>query len=394
MTSEMYKKVGFGAMFSVASVWFTTHAGAGFATGNQAWQYYAQYGVPGMIFPLISMGILAIVLYEAMLMSQLIGSRSYGDVMKHLFKPYDKLYIGFEVFYYCIVIAAVAGVISAATGMVQEIIPMNIVVATILVGIILLVLIIFGADLVRRVATILGILIIVSGFTIYIIGFVKSIDVVGASVTAVYAPNGWLYPLWRALIYCGFQCVALPAIIACCEHLTTKESIKSAAFLGFLMNGFGVALAVWMLVGWRDVLTTAPAEVNAFKLPNLFICQQLGISYLFYFYKICLFACLISTGVSCIFGIVVRLENSIFTKATGTMSNVTNKRILITFVCLVACVAISFFGLTAIIMHGYKYCGYLALICCAIPFLTIGHKKNKELLASKNTGLINEKAVM
>ncbi|MGE4214459.1 MAG: hypothetical protein AB7E42_06750 [Anaerotignaceae bacterium] len=394
MTSEIGKKVGFGAMFSVASVWFTTHAGAGFATGNQAWQYYAQYGIPGMIFPLISMGILAIVLYEAMLMSQLIGARSYGDVMKYLFKPYDKLYLAFEVFYYCIVIAAVAGVISAATGMIQEVIPMNIVAATILVGIILLVLIIFGADLVRRVATILGILIIVSGFTIYIIGFIRSIDVVGASVAAGYAPSGWAFPLWRALIYCGFQCVALPAIVACCEHLTTKSSIKGAAFIGFLMNGFGVALAVWMLVGWRDVLLAAPADVNAFKLPNLFICQQLGITFLFYFYKICLFACLISTGVSCIFGIVVRLENNIFTKATGSLSNITNKRILITFICLVACVAISFFGLTAIIMYGYKYCGYLALVSCAIPFLTIGHKKNKELLASKNTGLLNEKAAM
>ena len=38
MTSGNVKKAGFAAMFSVASVWFTTHAGAGFATGNQAWQ--------------------------------------------------------------------------------------------------------------------------------------------------------------------------------------------------------------------------------------------------------------------------------------------------------------------------------------------------------------------
>lgn len=390
MTSETGKKIGFGAMFSVAAVWFTTHAGAGFATGNQAWQYYGQYGVPGMILPLVSMGILAIVLYEAMLMSQLIGARSYGDVMKYLFKPYDKLYIAFEVFYYCIVIAAVAGVVSASTGMIQEIVSINTFTATLLVGIILLVLIIFGADIVRDVATILGILIIVSGFTIYILGFLKNIDVVGVSISTLYAPSGWLIPLWRAIIYCSFQCVAIPAILACCEHLTTKKSIKGAAFIGFLMNGFGVALAVWMLVGWRDTLFAAPAEVNAFKLPNLFVCQQLGITFLFYFYKICLFCCLISTGVSCIFGIVARLENNIFKKSTGVMSNVIVKRILITVICILVCMCISSFGLTTIVMYGYKYCGYLALVCCVIPFLTIGHKKNKELLQSKNTCLINE----
>ena len=34
----------FAAGFSVASVWFGTHVGAGFATGNQVITYYVQYG--------------------------------------------------------------------------------------------------------------------------------------------------------------------------------------------------------------------------------------------------------------------------------------------------------------------------------------------------------------
>ncbi len=386
MTSSSTRKITLGAMFSVASVWFTTHAGAGFATGNQAWQYFASYGVPGMILPLVSMGLLAWVLYEAMLMSQLIGARSYGDVMKFLFKPYDKLYLTFEVFYYCIVLAAVGGVISAATGMVLEIFPIGQVAATILIALILLLLIIFGADLVRKVATVLGILIIVSGFTIYIIGFVQHLDQVGAAIAEGYAPNGWGYPLWRAIVYCGFQCVSLPAMVACCEHLTTKRSLKISSFMGFLMNGFGVALTAWMLVGWKDGII----EAGSVALPNLFVCEQLGIPVLFYFYKICLFCCLISTGVSCIFGIVVRLENSIFTKAEGAMGNVMNRRILITVIALVVCMAISTFGLSAIVSYGYSYCGYLALLCCALPLLTIGRKKNKRMIAEGHHGLMKE----
>ncbi len=390
MSTQTGKKVGMAAMFSVASVWFTTHAGAGFATGNQAWQYFAQYGVPGMIMPLISMGLLAFVMYEAMLMSQLIGSRSYGDVMKHLFKPYDKLYLSFEIFYYCIVIAAVAGVISAAAGLVVEVIPMSSIFATIIIGVSLLLLIIFGADLVRKVATILGILIIVSGFTIYIIGFFRSVDAVGQAISVMYAPKGFAYPLWRAIVYAGFQCVSIPAICACCEFLTTKKSIKGASFIGFLMNGLGVALTVWMLIGWKDVLFAAPIDTKAFTLPNLFICQQLGIPFLFYFYKICLFSCLISTGVSCIFGIVVRLENNIFTNSKGIFENIMAKRILITIASIVICMLISSFGLTKIVMYGYAYCGYLGIICAIIPFLTIGHRKNKELMNSSNKGLMIE----
>ena len=36
------KKASFATLFSVASVWFGSHAGGGFATGNQATQYLSR----------------------------------------------------------------------------------------------------------------------------------------------------------------------------------------------------------------------------------------------------------------------------------------------------------------------------------------------------------------
>ena len=382
------KKISLAAMFSVASVWFTTHAGAGFATGNQAWQYYAQNGFPGIIAPLISMGLLAYVMNETMLTSQILKTRSYGDVMKYMFHPYDKLYILFEIFYYCIVMAAVGGVINASAGLIQEVVPMSTPVATIIVGIALIVLVIFGADLVRKVATVLGILIIISGFTIYIMGFASRIDVLGSTIIQLQAPHGWFYPIWRGIIYCGFQAVSIPAMVACCANLTTRKSLSGASFIGFLMNGFGVALTVCMLVCYKDGILAD----NAIKLPTLYVCKQLGVPVLFYFYKICLFCCLISTGVSCIFGIVVRLENSLFKNSTGIMSNIMSRRILISFVAAIVCMAISSFGLTKIVAYGYKYCGYLALVCCVLPVLTILRSKNRKELAKGNgkAGFIEE----
>jgi len=380
------QKVGVGAAFSVASVWFTTHAGAGFATGNQAWQYYAVYGLPGLLLPLVSMGLLALIIKETMITSQIIQSRSYGDVMKYAFRPFDKAYVLFEVFYVCIVLAAVGGVINSAAGMIQEVIPMSTLFATVVVGIILVLLIIFGAALVRKVATILGICIIVSGFTIYILGFVSKLDVIGTVVTTGYAPRGYLYPLWQAIVYCGFQCVAIPAMIACCEHLTTKKSINQAAFFGWLMNGFGVALTVWMLVGYSDGIVASEAT----KLPTLYVCEQLGIPVLFYFYKICLFCCLISTGVSCIFGIVVRHENSLFKNAKGALGHIMTRRVILVLICIIFCMAISTFGLSAIVAYGYKYCGYLALLVTAIPFLTIGYKRNRADIKSGKKGAFTE----
>ena len=59
-------KSSWAAAFTVASVWFGTHVGAGFATGNQVVNYFVQYGWTAAIFPLLAMGILAVVMYIMM----------------------------------------------------------------------------------------------------------------------------------------------------------------------------------------------------------------------------------------------------------------------------------------------------------------------------------------
>lgn len=43
-------KSSWAAAFTVASVWFGTHVGAGFATGNQVVNYFVQYGWTAAIF--------------------------------------------------------------------------------------------------------------------------------------------------------------------------------------------------------------------------------------------------------------------------------------------------------------------------------------------------------
>ena len=87
------------AGFSVASVWFGTHVGAGFATGNQVLSYFVNYGWTAVIFPLISMGILAYVIYVIMKFARLRGLDNYNDTFRELWQPYPALAISFEIFY-------------------------------------------------------------------------------------------------------------------------------------------------------------------------------------------------------------------------------------------------------------------------------------------------------
>lgn len=49
-----YTKIGFGAVFAVASVLFSSHAGGGFASGNQATQYFVVTGVWGIVSAIVA----------------------------------------------------------------------------------------------------------------------------------------------------------------------------------------------------------------------------------------------------------------------------------------------------------------------------------------------------
>ena len=75
------------AAFTVGSVWFGTHVGGGFASGNQVVSYFAQYGMWAAVLPIIAMGILALVMYTVMKFAKLNGFTNYKDTFS---APYPK----------------------------------------------------------------------------------------------------------------------------------------------------------------------------------------------------------------------------------------------------------------------------------------------------------------
>ncbi len=100
-------KASWAAAFTVASVWFGTHVGGGFASGNQIIQFYSQYGITAVVYPLLSMGLLAVVMYIYMHFAKLNGFDNYKDTFSALY-PKPQMEVLFEIFYIIIVLAAMA----------------------------------------------------------------------------------------------------------------------------------------------------------------------------------------------------------------------------------------------------------------------------------------------
>lgn len=369
-------KGSFALAFSVGSVLFSAHAGGGFATGNQANTYYVGLGWLGPISAVTAMLLLTLTMREAMIMYNSRGLRSHKELFETLYHPLDKCCVLFEVFFYIMVLMAVAAAISGAASALNQYFGLNYYIGIVIVGALVLLLTIFGADLVRKVSTYMGIAILVTAITIYTIGIFKSktlFTVMSADFSAVGFRN---IPkaILNAFTYAGFQCVTLPTMIACGTPLKGKKNCSKSMWISFVMNSVALVLSVFMLMSWKGYYSSVEGGST---IPTLTVCTEMGMKWLTVIYGICLLLCLISTGVTTTFGFVARFENhKVFKKIK---SQRVRSAVVSAFIIILS-MTISLVGLTNIIKYGYGYCGYLAIAIVVVPFLTVGVYKNRKYI--------------
>lgn len=371
MKNERTKKIGIGSIFAVASVWFGSHAGGGFATGNQATQYFNQYGWFAPFMAVIAMGILALVLRECLIMTNNHGFTNYKQVFEELWSPHKKMAVLFDIFNYVVAFSATGAAIAGAATLFTSF-GISYAVAALGISILLFFLTIFGANLVTKASTIMSVCILICCAIIFFVGIkAKSLEITTImSQQQVYASP--LQAILKTLNYAGFQALCAPALISCACVLKTSKNASKACFVGFLMNAFALGLSCVMLMGWYGSYV---GTENA-ALPTLYICSQLGMPFLSYCYSISLFLCFISTGVTCVFGFVPRFENN--PMLSNKIKNINIRRGSISFAALIISTLVSMAGLTNIIKYAYVGSGYLSLFVVVIPMLTIGHYKNKK----------------
>lgn len=366
-------KIGFMGIFAVACVLFGSHAGGGFATGNQATQNYVTHGWVGVFTSVLAMLLLVLTIRECMIMYNTRGLKSYKELFETLYHPLDKLEIVFEIYFYIMVICAVGAVISGAATLFTELGIMPYLVAVVVVGVILLFLTIFGYKLVSRVSTVMSVIILICCAVIFIMGINAKAGEIGAIFSAAELPNGILLPILDAFKYAGFQAVVIPTMIKCGQPLKTQRNATKAMSISFVLNAAALALSCIMLLGWYADFTAAGAT----EIPTLYICQQLGVDSLYWFYNIALFLCFVSTGVTTVFGVVARFEN---VRPLMKINKPIVRRVIVSACVMILSMAVSMVGLSNIIQYGYGYCGYVGIAIIIIPFLTVGVYKNRKFI--------------
>ena len=135
---------------------------------------------------------------------------------------------------------------------------------------------------------------------------------------------------------------------------------------GGFINALALILSCLMLLGWYS-------ETKGNPLPLLAACNAMGGGILTWLYAIALFMCFISTGVSLIYGLVPRFEN------TGVLKKIDNlyvRRSVISILGMVIPALFSLVGLTNVVKYGYQFAGLLGFFVLLLPLLFIGTYKN------------------
>lgn len=380
-----------GTAFAMAAVWFATHSGGGFATGNQEVNYFVKFGWYSIFLPIVAMLLLGWGHRNAMVLAKdhkTYDYKSFGDV---LFHPYEKYFSRIFEFGFIMLIACGVSISIAGSGsLLQSSLGIPYGVGIVAVGFAILLLTIFGSQLIVRALSYKTYFLIITLLILCVLGIqmgafnfqrvLAAKETFGASFTDA---------IWATLVYIGFQAFTVLPIISVSQNITTTKECNQFMFFGTLLNGLFLAVVCVMLLGFTP-------EVLSQTLPVYFVCAQLNLPWLKILYSTILFVALFGTAISLVFSTVARFEPVLSKKAVFT--SVRSRRIAISLITIAICTGISVFGLTNIVVKGYGSVGYIGLFFVLLPEIVVGTikirnnaraRKEQELTASASNTFVN-----
>ncbi|MBU2698943.1 putative membrane protein YkvI [Sporomusaceae bacterium BoRhaA] len=371
-----FQKTGsVGTSFAMAAVWFATHCGGGFATGNQEVNFFVKYGWYAVFLPIIAMILLGWAHRNALVLAKdykTYDYKSYGDA---LFHPYEKYFsIVFEFGFIVLIACGVSTSIAGSGSLLKSSLGIPYGIGIVIVGLILLLLTIFGSDLIIKVLNYKTYFLIITLFILCALGLqVGAFHFQQVMVTNETFGQSFWDAVWFMLIYVGFQSFTVLPIISVSHNIKTTKECNLFMLFGMLLNGIFLVVICIMLLGFTP-------EVLDQTLPVYFVCSQLSLPWLKILYTIILFVALLGTAVSLVFSTVARFEPVWVGK--GIFENLRVRRLTISFITLLICTGISVFGLTNIVVKGYGSVGYIGLLFVLLPEIIVGTikiRKNAKL---------------
>ena len=358
-------------ILGVAFVWFTTHFGGGFASGAQIYSYYVRYGVWSLLMPFLAMAyngvFFAYCLYFAR-KHQVYDYRSYNDAFYGKYAPvFSNL---FEVLYLCVMCVAPAVAFATGGATLSTLTGVPYLFCTLLIGVFIFAVAIFGTDLVRKVSSVLSVCIIIGLLAVYVPNIIAGAGKIGETISVMmesHMPFG--KALYAAFLYGTFQLANVAVFVQHAKSFEKpKDAVKSMA-IGGVVNAI---LMVMVVLGIMTVYLDP--EMSRQSVPTLFMVQN-GVGKLFLTPLISVLIILgaVSTAVNMVAAMVQRICHGLEKKTQQTKQEqkkvVSKTQILVALVCCEADFGIAQFGLLTLIQKAYSILAYLAIPVILVPYI-------------------------
>lgn len=366
---------GSSMILGVAFVWFTTHFGGGFASGAQIYSYYVRYGIWCLIMPVFAM------LYNGIFFAyglrfarkhEVYDYRSYNNAFYGKFAPvFSNL---FELLYLCVMCVAPAVAFATGGATLSTLTGLPYLLCTLIIGIFIFIVAIFGTDLVRRVASVLSICIIAGLFLVYIPNILHGWGNITSTLSTMTAqPQPFGKALYSAFLYGTFQLANIAVFVQHAKSFDQpKDAVKSMG-IGFIVN------ALLMIMVVLGILTVySDPEITNQSVPTLFMVQQgVGKGFLTPLISVLIILGAVSTAVNMVAAMVTRINSGLLKQETkkqpGTVKQsdrkISLREIVIALICCIADFCIAQFGLLTLIQKAYSALAYLAIPVILIPYI-------------------------
>ena len=361
----------------VAFVAFTTQFGGGFASGAQIYSYFINYGIWGLVLPLLSQFLLAFFFWYGLryaFLHKTYDYRAFGDSFYGKSKVlFSNLY---EITYLILIATATSAAFATGGSTLNSLFNIPYALCTLVVGAFIFVISLYGTNIVRKCASTLSVLIIIGLVIVLVPNIIvqfgtitESVSRLAAGELPVSSGESGLFgaALKSAILYFAFQLPSIGLMYQHTEPLTDVKQVDRAALYMFLCNYIAMMLSV---IGMLAI--SFKPELEGASVPMLvFVQNGVGAGLLTPIISILIILGSVSTGVNMIAGIVARTVNALerrmdeSKRAQGHMVRSAAAALIFT----VGVWAISQVGLMAIVKKGYAYLGYAGFLSVLIPFV-------------------------
>ncbi|MEE3481506.1 MAG: hypothetical protein VZQ80_05920 [Lachnospiraceae bacterium] len=367
---ENNEKTSLGLILGVAFVWFTTHFGGGFASGAQLYSYFVRYGAWCLVMPAVAMAYNAFFFTYCLRFArkhEVYDYRSYNNAFYGRFAPvFSNL---FEFLY--IVVMCVAPAVAFATGgaTLHAVTGLPYLLCTLLIGAFIFVVAIFGTDLVRRVSSVLSIVIIVGLLAVYLPNILSGAGRISDALSAMQAEDfSFGKALYSAFLYGTFQLCNVAVFVQHAKTFKKPSDAKKSMIVGFVINS---ALMIMVVLGLLTVYTDP--DMASAQVPTVLMVQK-GVGAAFFTPVISVLIILgaVTTAVNMVAAMVKRIGAAVLTdeeKKRTEGGKPVAKTVLIALACCLIDFGIAQFGLLTLIAKAYSFIAYLAIPVILVPYI-------------------------